>query len=395
VPILPPYTKRPAHRTAQTGVYCSTPARALAPLLLVFAAVAGPAAAQDDGVVRNVHIQMDPASVAAPPSATGTPISSAPGQPPVLTRADISRLITSLKSGQNDGAVATAPVAPIIDASSQRATAATRSDPISQGLGPNETVVHTVMQQLVSAGDRTVLGNRGHFPAPPSAAVAQMPAENPAVLHVRHGVTADFEVSGAQPNMVATPFMKPKVVNKRVNGEDPSGSRVWGSDIFFSPKEETTVFIKDAGLPNSPVVALHLLPRKISGRSVTLVLDGAIPQGRGDPQSAGEESGYVEGITATMKQAVLGQVPDGYTEALLDAPMAISGPIKATPIGRYAGTDADIYRYRLLNTGTEPITLSEEAFGSDHVLAVTIFPNLAVRPGETTDVLIMFAKQVM
>ena len=209
----------------------------------------------------------------------------------MLTRADISRLITSLKSGQNDGAVATAPVAPIIDASSQRATAATRSDPISQGLGPNETVVHTVMQQLVSAGDRTVLGNRGHFPAPPSAAVAQMPAENPAVLHVRHGVTADFEVSGAQPNMVATPFMKPKVVNKRVNGEDPSGSRVWGSDIFFSPKEETTVFIKDAGLPNSPVVALHLLPRKISGRSVTLVLDGAIPQGRGDPQSAGSSSG--------------------------------------------------------------------------------------------------------
>ncbi|CAB3731978.1 hypothetical protein LMG22037_05660 [Paraburkholderia phenoliruptrix] len=395
MPILPSLTEHLTRRTARPGVYYSTSARALAPFILAIAAVAGPAAAQDDGVVRNVHIQMDPAGVAPPPPATGIPISSAPVQPPVLTRADISRLITSLKSGQNDGAAAAVPVVPSTDVSPQRATASIPSAPISQGLGPNETVVRTVMQQLVSAGDRTVLGNRGHFPAPPTPAVAQMPAENPAVLHVRHGVTADFEVSAAQPNMVATPFMKPKVVNKRVNGEDLSGSRVWGSDIFFSPKEETTVFIKDSGLPNSPVVSLHLLPRKIAGRSVTLVLDGAIPQGRGDPHSSGEESGYVEGITATMKQAVLGQVPDGYTEALLDAPMAISGPIKATPIGRYAGTDADIYRYRLLNTGTEPITLSEEAFGSDHVLAVTIFPNLAVRPGETTDVLIMFAKQVM
>lgn len=165
--------------------------------------------------------------------------------------------------------------------------------------------------------------------------------------------------------------------------------------MFSSPKEETTVFVKDAAVANSPVVSLHLLPAKIAGRSVTLVLDGAIPERSNIPQSAGEDSSYVGGITAAMKQAVLGQIPDGYTQAPLDAPMAISGPIKASPVGRYAGSDADIYRYRLTNAGTESVTLSEEAFGSEHVLAVTIFPNLAVRPGETTDVFIMFAKQVM
>lgn len=358
--------------------------------MLTVALAATPATvfAQDSGVVQNVHIEMNPPGgtipdtriqattppAAQPPAATGAPGNQT--MPPILTRADISRLVSSLKSGQT-------------------------ADTPTEGLGPGEEVVQSPARAApavptVELPQQTPrAAPHGHFPAPPDPTVAQMPGGDPAVLHVRHGVTADFQVSSTQPNMVVTPFTTPKVIAKKVGGEDPSGSRVLGTDVFFSPKEETTVFVKDAAVANSPVVSLHLLPAKIAGRSVTLVLDGAIPEGSNIPQSAGEDSSYVGGITTAMKQAVLGQIPDGYTEAPLDAPMAISGAIKASPVGRYAGSDADIYRYHLTNTGTDPVTLSEEAFGSEHVLAVTIFPNLAVRPGETTDVFIMFAKQVM
>lgn len=364
-------------------------ARAMTAFVIALGATPMTAFAQDSGVVRNVHIEMDPAAgtasdpaaqpVAAAPAIQPLQTTTAPidqAQPPMLTRGDISRLVSALKSGRT-------------------------TDSPTDGLSPGEEIVQGAQRTIPMARPVDALPQsprpvpQGHFPAPPDPMVDQMPSDNPAVLHVRHGVTADFQVSSSQPNMVVTPFSKPKVIDKKVGGEDPSGSRVLGTDVFFSPKEETTVFIKDAAVANSPVVSLHLLPAKIAGRSVTLVLDGAIPVTGSDPQSAGEDSGYVGGVTFTMKQAVLGQVPDGYTEAPLDAPMAISGPIKASPVGRYAGSDADIYRYHLTNTGTEPVTLSEEAFGSEHVLAVTIFPSLAVRPGESTDVFIMFAKQVM
>lgn len=386
---LSPSIKQPARRRRITSFQLVPVARAIALLTIALAATPATVFAQDSGVVQNVHIEMDPPAGTTPEAAAqpaAAPAAMQPRQatvapdnqtsPPILTRADISRLVNSLKTGQT-------------------------GDAPTEGLGPGEEVVRSPAPAapMVPTVDLPPQPQRvaphGHFPAPPNPTVDQMPGQDPAVLHVRHGVTADFQVSSTQPNMVVTPFTTPKVIAKKVGGEDPSGSRVLGTDVFFSPKEETTVFVKDAAVANSPVVSLHLLPAKIAGRSVTLVLDGAIPEGSNIPQSAGEDSGYVGGITAAMKQAVLGQIPDGYTEAPLDAPMAISGPIKASPVGRYAGSDADIYRYHLTNAGTESVTLSEEAFGSEHVLAVTIFPNLAVRPGETTDVFIMFAKQVM
>lgn len=329
-----------------------------------FGFAATDACAQANGIVRNVHIEMTAAGTDAAPTLAPqpTPITATPA-------------ITSASS------------APVQRASSNLA------------LSPDEEVLSSGQKSIATSAltqSRATLSSPGHFPTPPTPSHVEITGNDPAILHVRHGVTANFDVSANEPNMVATPFQKPKVVVNVQNNEDPSGSRVWGSDVFFTPKKETTVFIKDAAVPNSAVVTLHLIPQTISGRSVTLVLDGAIPSNRPDSgDSSDTPSSYVEGITETMKKAVLNQIPDGYTEAPLDAPMAISGPVQATPVGRYAGSESDIYHYRLVDTGTQPITLSEEAFASDQVRAVTIFPNLSIQPGQATDVYIMFAKQGM
>jgi conjugal transfer pilus assembly protein TraK len=231
----------------------------------------------------------------------------------------------------------------------------------------------------------------GRFPAPAKPAPGkELAASAPEIITVRHGITSRVEVSENQPNLISTPFRKPRIIDN----DKIAQARPLGADVFVMPSRETTIFIKDSAQANSPVVGIHLVPQRRPGRAINLVMDGSIPADRRETTDWGiKPSDYVDGLRATMKSAATNDVPLGYTTGPLSAPMAVSGTIAATPVARYAGSDSDIYRYRLTNNGQTTITLTEEAFASDRVKAVTIFPNLAIGPGQSTEVFIMFAKE--
>jgi conjugal transfer pilus assembly protein TraK len=234
----------------------------------------------------------------------------------------------------------------------------------------------------------------GNFP-PPASGVGRPvmgKASPPSIVTVAHGSTTTIEVSDSEPNLISTPFLKPKVVDR----DRAAQATLLGSDVFVTPGRPTTIFIKDGAQRNSPVIGLHLIPVRAPAHAVSLVLDGGIPAERRDTADwANKPNDYVDNIRASLKQAVMGEVPIGYTEAPLTAPMAVSGSVYAEPVKRYAGTDADIYRYRLTNKGAAAVTLSEEAFGSERVLAVTLYPKIALGAGDSTEVFIMFAKEGM
>jgi conjugal transfer pilus assembly protein TraK len=231
----------------------------------------------------------------------------------------------------------------------------------------------------------------GRFPTPPKpAAGKELAAAAPEIITVRHGITSRVEVSENQPNLISTPFRKPRIIDN----DKIAQARPLGADVFVMPSRETTIFIKDSAQANSPVVGIHLVPQRRPGRAINLVMDGSIPADRRETTDWGvKPSDYIDGLRTTMKSAVMNDVPLGYTHGPLTAPMAVSGTIAATPVARYAGSDSDVYRYRLTNNGQTTITLTEEAFASDRVKAVTIFPNLAIGPGQSTEVFIMFGKE--
>ena len=229
------------------------------------------------------------------------------------------------------------------------------------------------------------------FPSPPkSPAATELLAVSPDIIKVRHGITARVEVSDRDPSLISTPFRKPKIVdNDRI-----AQAKLMGGDIFVLPSRETTIFIKDGAQTNSAVIGLHLVPTRKEARSVTLIMDGAIPAERRDNTDwANKPNDYIDSLRITMKQVVMGEVPNGYTEGPLAAPMAVSGKIGAVPVRRYAGSETDIYEYQLTNNGSITVTLSEEAFASQTVRAVELYPNIAVAPGQSTNVYIMFSKE--
>ena len=67
--------------------------------------------------------------------------------------------------------------------------------------------------------------------------------------------------------------------------------------------------------------------------------------------------------------------------------------MSVSPVERYSGSEFDIFRYRLKNTTGRTQTLAEEMFGAnERVVAVAFYPKIQVRPGESTDVLIMVGR---
>ncbi|NEX63394.1 TraK domain-containing protein [Noviherbaspirillum galbum] len=303
---------------------------------------------------------------AAPPQPTFTVTfgTAAPANQPAAQPISITR--PALPTG---AAVASAAPTAAAAAASDRSSA------------PADAPARTELQKLTE----------GRFPSPPKPSTPkELTTAAPEVIAVRHGVTARIEVSDSAPNLISTPFRKPRVVDI----DKIAQARPLGSDVFVLPSRETTIFIKDTAQANSPTIGLHLVPQRRPGRAINLVMDGGIPADRRETTDWGTKpSDYIDGIRSTMKSAVMGEVPSGFTEGPLSAPMAVSGAIAATPVKRYAGSDADIYRYRLVNKGTAMVTLTEEAFASDRVKAVTIYPNLAIDAGQSTEVFIMFAKE--
>ena len=94
-----------------------------------------------------------------------------------------------------------------------------------------------------------------------------------------------------------------------------------------------------------------------------------------------KSSDYTSCIRTIMAKAVRGNVP-GFSPVPMEGGVARMGTLDIEPDLTFAGSVVDIYRYRLTNSGTEPVDLVETAFFRNGVKAVSFFPRLSLQQGQ-------------
>ncbi|WP_175762014.1 TraK domain-containing protein [Burkholderia anthina] len=363
-----------------------------------------PADAKVGGVVTT---PVPPIAIGASAAAAHTPAVAPTGNgatvPPVRTIQTTGALGGSplpeklpTGAGRSTGAVG-APAVPASAPSAQPAAGA-----VADGGAPAAVPTKSRMRRLSKVSPSTVdtsaaLSAR---PIPPTPLDAPLPAlgfapgsdrpVKPTVVRCRPGVNAMVPVASGFMNQFDTPFSDPKVID--IEGDDEN-FRV-GNSRYILPNKSTpiAIWITDSK-PNAPKCSLTLIPQNIPAQNIILQLEGpsgATASGAGpDSEETGREGQYSVQLRTLMRSLARHIIPRGYSVERLDVPMAISNGIQAKPVSLYGGSRYDIYEYRLTNRGPTPVTLSEEAFATKGVRAVSFFPLLLLAPGQSTSVFII------
>ncbi len=221
------------------------------------------------------------------------------------------------------------------------------------------------------------------------------PSLKPFVLHTRNGVNEIVKMSSRLLNRVATPFKKPIIIDT-----SESVSKIVGSDVYFMPTGDQPIglFIADSA-NTSQTVSLTVIPDDaIPGQNLIVKLEDLRTVKSLTGATAAETqiaqpkaNDYTSMVRSLLASAAKGTVP-GFTPVPLEGGVARMDDLSIEPELTFAGSVADIYRYRLSNVGSEPIDLVETAFFRAGVKAVSFFPRTSLKPGEQSHVFILADK---
>lgn len=202
-----------------------------------------------------------------------------------------------------------------------------------------------------------------------------------------YGENHRVPVSRRHPNIINTPFARAHAVGLKTHYDLGSN----GSAILVTPKTDKPFFVSitDADNPTGMPISLTLVPSaKLDSQTITVSLGGR--QGAGAATPSG---GFPQQLAAVIRDIVMLKTPAGYSVRPLHRSFSMASGMSVSPVERYSGNEFDIFRYRLKNTTGRTQTLAEEMFGAnERVVAVAFYPKIQVRPGESTDVLIMVGR---
>lgn len=218
------------------------------------------------------------------------------------------------------------------------------------------------------------------------------PQLRPWVLHTRNGINEIVSLSENFINRIATPFVKPSVI-------DPSNAtiKVVGSDVYYIPSGNNPVGIFIIDLENKgQSISLTIVPKSdIPGQNIIVKLEDfrAAPSliaGTGNPipKNPADYNGYVQSV---MSQAIRGKI-EGFSIVPLEGGVAKMGDLVIKPDLVFTGPVVDVYRYEIKNDGTKLMDLNESAFYRKDIRAVAFFPHLALKRGESGYVFILADK---
>lgn len=221
------------------------------------------------------------------------------------------------------------------------------------------------------------------------------PALKPFVLHTRNGVNEIVKMSSRLLNRVATPFKKPVVIDT-----SESTSKIVGSDVYFMPAGNTPIglFIADSS-NTSQTVSLTIIPDEtIPGQNLIVKLEDlrTVRSLTGVTEAESQiahpqATDYTSMVRTLMASAARGSIP-GFSPVPLEGGVAKMDDLTIEPEFTFAGSVADIYRYRLVNNGAQPVDLVETAFFRQGVKAVSFFPYTSLKPGQESYVFILADK---
>lgn len=205
------------------------------------------------------------------------------------------------------------------------------------------------------------------------------------VVSVGNEGTRMVMLSKVFPNRISTPFSAPRVIDS--SNVDIKQD---GSNIFVSPKTTDPFVIYITGSePGDQVISLTLIPKDIPAQTIVLQVDTTAVVRQQKTES------YTQQLIELLRLVAAGKAPEGFSEGRMPNAIAINGELSITPKSRYSGSWMDIYRYSVLNNGKEMAELSETSFYRKGVRAVAIYPNLTLRPGDTTDVYVVADKSAL
>lgn len=208
-----------------------------------------------------------------------------------------------------------------------------------------------------------------------------------------YGENHSISVSSKFPNIIMTPFVKPRVVGTN----DGYNVGTNGSSIIVevSGKKPAWLSITDFNNPTGTPISLTLKPSAALGsQTVVISLGNKSVADKANTPAAGGENTYVGNINTVFRDIVQQRIPQGYSVRPLSRAPALASGMSAKGVEMYSSYENDVYRYRVTNTTSTPQVLTEEQFGqSNRVMGVLIFPKHNLRPGESTDVMVMLGKQ--
>jgi len=196
-------------------------------------------------------------------------------------------------------------------------------------------------------------------------------------------VSADF------PNRIATPYSDPKVID-----DDKAVVKAVGQSVYVTPKSDAPITLFVSGpSPNDPVVSLTLVPKNLPSQTIILQVDEPVAAVGAKPdEEAPSDDVYTDRIRYVMRQIALGKTPEGFAEGALPKAVARMDQLMVVPEVRYSGSNYDVYRYRVENVSNATVEMDEQAFATDGVRAVAIFPNAILEKGQSTSVFVMADK---
>lgn len=205
------------------------------------------------------------------------------------------------------------------------------------------------------------------------------------VIQTQVGINEVVKVSNKHPNRLVVPFSEPEVVDLSNLDYKTSGNAIY---VYPSGSEPIGIFVQDKRRPNVGAISLTLVPQDIPGQTITFTLDSAAA-GNVEEKKSNE---YVDTIKYIMRSAAKGTVPDGCNDTQMVGPKSQMGPITATPKRRLGCALQDLYIYDLKDAANQRVTLSEQSFYKEGVLAVSFFPRIQLDPGQMTKVFILVKK---
>lgn len=209
-------------------------------------------------------------------------------------------------------------------------------------------------------------------------------------LTLTNGSNEVVYLSDVDQNRIQLPFVNPKIVGTE---EITVDKRPSSNNVYIQFKDNVTrpvqVYIEQPGGAGA-VYGLQLTPKKIPAQTI-IIRDNSLLEGESIAAPKGND--YVASTQFLMETVALGAAPQGFSQLEVKiAPITMNGLVVSAE-KMFSSADRDIYVYDVMNPGGRSVTLREEEFNGDSVLAISIFPKPLLAGGEHAKVLVIARKQ--
>jgi conjugal transfer pilus assembly protein TraK len=224
----------------------------------------------------------------------------------------------------------------------------------------------------------------------------------PQKLQIIPGVNEIIPVAIGHLNRIVTPFSKPEI-----RTVSTASTSISGNVVYVSPPDETpvTLFITPESSEDL-AISITLIPKRIPPREIQLSLNDTNykklesvqhPSSEGGDQPSQNPQEYIAELKFTFRSLALMRTPAGY--ALRD-PLpneqlqCIQSNFHAQTGQTLEGKDLYILVGVLQNKGPTTVEVDERACTGNNanVLAVSVWPQVMLGPGESTELYVAVRK---